>query len=339
MRFQDIFGHEKAKELLINSVSSNKLSHAYILEGNYKVGKLSVALALSALVLCENNKDNVNFDSCGECKACTMIKSGTHPDVRIVTNELYGIQKTSKIIAVDTIREMKNEVYTKSYMGGRKFFIIPNSENMNVNAQNSLLKVLEEPPEYTTIILLCENSNALLETILSRAVLIRLNPLKKEQVREYLTRNFANSADEAQISFAVNSSNGSIGYARELLQNEELRELQNKICEYFFGIVNADYTSMYGFILFLKKNNSDIDFVLSYMSSFLRDMLISKQKREEYSSLNGEKLCGIYSRISSGQVMKLLDIVLKYPELISKNVSYKIAVHNMVLEIWEVING
>lgn len=336
MRFKDIVGHEKIKELFVKSFNENKIGHAYILEGIKGVGKQSTALAFAAMALCENNQNGELSDSCGECKSCAMINAGSHPDVRTVTNELYEIERSSGIIAVDTIRKMKSEVYTKSFMGGRKFFIVPNADMMNVNAQNALLKVFEEPPEGTTVILLCENANKFLQTIRSRAVELQLNPVSPELIREYLA-DF--EGDKSLISFAVDSSRGSIGYAKELLENNELFTVQNAVADYFLGIVNADYTKKYGFVLYLKKNKEDMDFIISYLLSVFREMLDSKQKRQPLNQGFGEKMCKIYERISAMEVLKLTDICLKYSELIPKNVNYKTAVQCMVLEIWEIING
>lgn len=336
MRFKDIAGHNRIKEIFIKSFNENKIGHAYIFEGIKGVGKQSAALAFAAMALCENNKSGELFDSCGECKSCAMINAGSHPDVRIVTNELYEIERSSGIIAVDTIREMKSEVYTKSFMGGRKFFIVPNADMMNINAQNALLKVFEEPPQGTTVILLCENENKFLQTIRSRAVEIKFNPISSELIKEYLSNS---ECDKSLINFAVDSSGGSIGYAKELLENEEFSVTQNLVSDYILGMINADYTKKYGFILYLKKNKDSIDFILSYLLSVLRDMLNSKLKKQAINSGYGENICRIYERISVGEVLRLTDICLKYSDLILKNVNYKVAVQCMVLEIWEIING
>ena len=111
MDFDKIYGHDGVKSVLINSVKASRINHAYIFEGQTGVGRLSAALAFSKAILCENKKDGM---PCGVCKSCTMAEALSHPDIRIVSNELYDEGSTSKDILVGTIREMKKEIYIKN---------------------------------------------------------------------------------------------------------------------------------------------------------------------------------------------------------------------------------
>ena len=156
--------------MLSGIVMSKRVGHAYIFEGPRGVGRFSVARAFANMLLCE---DHSSGEPCGTCKACTQVMSGNHPDVRVITNQLYDSSKKSTDILVDTIRNMKQEIYIKPYAGDRKVYIIPKADTMNQSAQNSLLKILEEPPEYCTIILIAENSGNFLPTILSRAPIFK----------------------------------------------------------------------------------------------------------------------------------------------------------------------
>ena len=163
VRFSDIAGHERIKNVLVRSFEDGHVGHAYIFEGCRGIGRLSAAKAFAQLLMCENPADG---EVCGRCKSCAMAESENHPDIQIVTNQLYDSTKKSADILVDTVRCMKRDIYIKPYCAERKIYIVPRADTMNVHAQNSLLKVLEEPPEYCTIILIAENSNQFLPTIL-----------------------------------------------------------------------------------------------------------------------------------------------------------------------------
>ena len=139
----NIVGHSDAKRLLYNIAGSGHISHAYIFEGPDGVGRLTLAKAFAKMLV--GGADGISADS--------------HPDIIVVTNELYNQSKASKSLSVDTIRAMKADVYIKPYKADKKIYIIPKADTMLDTAQNSLLKVLEEPPEYCVIILITENAN------------------------------------------------------------------------------------------------------------------------------------------------------------------------------------
>ena len=108
MLFSEIYGHERVKKVLLSAVRDKRIGHAYIFEGQKGVGRTVSALAFAQSLVCEETKDGV---PCGGCKNCTMAQSLSHPDIRLVTNQLYDEKKKATDIAVDTIRSMKQEIY------------------------------------------------------------------------------------------------------------------------------------------------------------------------------------------------------------------------------------
>ena len=180
-RFSDIIGQEMIKEHLINAVNTGNVSHAYIINGERFSGKEYIAKVFAMALQCENRD---GADPCGECHACKQALSANQPDIIHLTHE------KPNVITVDDIREQINsDIVIKPYACDRKIYIINEAEKMNVQAQNALLKTLEEPPEYAVIIILTTNVDALLPTILSRCVVLNMKPVEDSLVKEFDTNN------------------------------------------------------------------------------------------------------------------------------------------------------
>ena len=176
-KFQDIIGQEQIKEHLQSAISAKKISHAYIINGEKSSGKEFIAKVFAMALQCEKG----DVEPCQECHSCKQALSDNQPDIIKVTHE------KPNSISVDDIRaQINNDVAIKPYSSPYKVYIMNEAEKMTVQAQNAILKTLEEPPEYAVIILLTTNVNSLLPTILSRCVVLNMKPVADEKVRKYL---------------------------------------------------------------------------------------------------------------------------------------------------------
>ena len=335
MRFSDIAGHERIKSVLVRSFEDGHIGHAYIFEGGCGIGRLSAAKAFAQLLVCENPAGG---EVCGRCKSCSMAASENHPDIQIVTNQLYDSTKKSADILVDTVRCMKRDIYIKPYCAERKIYIVPRADTMNVHAQNSLLKVLEEPPEYCTIILIAENSNLFLPTILSRAVLLKFSPLETEIVKDFLKKRLSGITDE-EASAKACMSGGRIGRALELADDAEADALRKEIAERIVNLKNGDRRAIYDMTLFLKHKKERIDFIIDTMRDFFRDMIYVASGAEELAvnrDMLGEltRICGSAASVP----LRLLETLEKYSLYFSRNISYAQTVQCMAMELWEVVH-
>ena len=208
--FENIIGHEQNIEHLENAIENGQVSHAYIFNGEDGIGKMTTAKAFVKALLCESK------NSCGICQSCIQIDSGNHPDVIYVTHEKAGI-------TVDDIRDQVNQsVFVKPYSSDHKVYIIDEADKMNAAAQNALLKTIEEPPAYAVIILLSNNKESFLETIVSRCVVLNFGPLKESQVREYLNSHYDNMNGREDL--AVSYSMGNIGKAKKVIESDDFNE-------------------------------------------------------------------------------------------------------------------
>lgn len=168
MSLRSIKGNHNVIKRLMQAVENNKISHAYILEGDLSVDKLQIAENFVKAILCLS--DTGTGDSCESCTCCKKINHGNHEDLIYVKAEGNSIKD-------EEIFQLQSRLNKKPYWGNRNIAIIENADTMTLRAQNRLLKTLEEPPAGTVIILLSENIENLAQTILSRAIIYRLNSL------------------------------------------------------------------------------------------------------------------------------------------------------------------
>lgn len=318
---ESIKGHEKVKKLLTDTVKNGKVGHAYIFEGKSGVGRLSLAKAYAKMA----------------CNSELSVEN--NPDIVVVTNELYDPKKTQTQVLVDTIRSMKADVYIRPYLSERKFYIIPNADTMQATAQNSLLKVFEEPPEYCTIILIAENANLFLQTIRSRANLIKIPALSTKEVEEYIKDN--TEADEKTAKAVSVMSGGAIGRALMLLEDGEATELRDEVIEHLIGLTDGRHTSLYNFTKFLKQNKASFDMICQVMSEWTSDILHLKMvgKCDIINIDKTEELKKFYSSVKSDTAFNLGEIITKYSLAVKRNTNYPIAVTCMAMDCWEEING
>lgn len=171
MAFKDITGQDRAIGFFRNVVSSNRLAHAYLFLGPEGVGKTLLAKNLAKFVNCENPSG----DCCDNCASCRKTDNNNHPDVHWIEPE------RTKNISIEEVRLLRKEVSLKAYEGRYKVFIILEADSMTMEAANSLLKVLEEPPEASLIILISTNISGILPTITSRCQLIKFLPRDYEK--------------------------------------------------------------------------------------------------------------------------------------------------------------
>ena len=178
-KFSDIIGQEQIKEHLQNALEAGKISHAYIINGEKSSGKEFIARVFSMALQCEKG----GTEPCQECHSCKQALTDNQPDIIRVTHE------KPNTISVDDIRaQVNNDVAIKPYSSPYKVYIIQDAEKMTVQAQNAILKTLEEPPAYAVILLLTTNVNALLPTILSRCVVLNMKPVADDLIRKYLIK-------------------------------------------------------------------------------------------------------------------------------------------------------
>lgn len=270
MLFKEVVGNKETQASLIKEVKTGRVSHAQLLLGPEGSSKLPLAAAFAQYLLCDNPGKT---DSCGACQHCTKVQSLTHPDVHFVfpivksqkkhvasskdclkewnsfflrepnfglRNWLVELDELGKnpVISVDESQQILKRLALKSYSGKYKIMIIWMPEKMNASAANKLLKLLEEPPEKTVFLLVSDNVETILPTILSRTQIIRIPRLSNEDVVSFLTKKYR-VENEIALS-AANLSQGNLTEAIEFVQGSQSQHLYFDL---FVKLMRAAYTA------------------------------------------------------------------------------------------------
>ena len=287
--FEEILGNEMVKDHFKRAIENHKISHAYILTGEAGMGRKSIANAFAMTLLCEKG----GSEPCMSCHSCKQVMSGNHPDLIYVTHEKQGS------IGVDDVREQINDtIMIRPYSSYYKIYIVDEAEKMTVQAQNALLKTIEEPPSYAVIILITTNQEAFLPTILSRCVQMKLKPLKDFTIKSYLTQNL--HIPEKDVDICAAFARGNLGKAIHLSSSDEFRELFQKVMVLVKNVGTMDISMLLDCIREMKEQNCDIGEVLDLMQFWYRDVLMFKVTKDmnllifknEYKMINetGEKV-------------------------------------------------
>ena len=204
MSFEGLLGNERLKENLRMSVGRGRISHFYLISGPIGSGKHTLAKLLSAAILCQGDNK-----PCLSCNACRKVMGNNHPDCITVTDPDH------KTVAVDIVRDARADMYVMPNESDRKVYIFP--QELRVEGQNALLKILEEPPEYGVFILLSDNPEKLLPTVRSRCTELSLLALPESVMRQALKAEFPDT-DEESLAAAIMRSGGYLGQAKALLE-------------------------------------------------------------------------------------------------------------------------
>ena len=270
LSFKDIIGQDLIKKHFITAIATGNVSHAYILSGEEGMGKRTLAEAFALSLMCQ---DRHGGEPCGQCHACKQVLSGNHPDVIYVTHE-----KPASIGVDDVRRQINDTVSIKPYSGGYKLYIVDEAQKMTVQAQNALLKTIEEPPAYVVILLLTSNEEIFLPTILSRCVKLSLKPLTDEQIRAYLKERLKVEGPQAEVYTAF--ARGNLGKAIDLSQSEDFQRFYEELAELLKNLKKEDISQLLERIKRWKDEGRDLYQCLDFMQMWYRDVLMYKTTKD-----------------------------------------------------------
>lgn len=271
-KFTDIIGQEQLKEHLQNAIAMNKVSHAYLINGERSSGKEFAAKVFAAALQCEKG----GTEPCGECHSCIQAKSGNQPDIIFVSHD-----KPNTIGVEDIRTQINNDIGIKPYSSPRKVYIMNEGEKMTVQAQNALLKTLEEPPEYAVILILTTNVDALLPTILSRCVVLNMKPVPDHKVKKYLMEELQIPDYKANICVAF--ARGNIGKAKMLASSEEFEKVKEEAVTLVKYINDMDISEVVKAIKKISEYQFDVTDYLDILSVWYRDVLLFKATKDANS--------------------------------------------------------
>ncbi len=268
--FKEIIGHEQLINHLKAAFIHDRVSHAYIIEGETKSGKKMIARAFAQSLECEAGGE----EACGECVSCKQMASGNHPDMKFVTHEKPAT------ISVDDIRTQINaDIAVRPYAGRYKIYIVDEAEKMNEQAQNALLKTIEEPPAYGIIILLTSNLSGLLPTILSRCTVLTLKPVEDKKIISLLTAEYHVPDYRAKTCAAF--AKGNVGQAISMAVSDDFTTLLQRVLHIAKTI---DEREVYELSAWAKEISADKETsfqIIDMLMMWYRDVLVTKASGEE----------------------------------------------------------
>lgn len=298
MIFENIVGNEKNKKILEDIIIKNKVANAYMFIGQESIGKFLFAKEFAKAILCLNENK-----PCNKCKSCLELDNSNNPDLTI-------IEPDGNNVKIEQIRELNRKVVEKPIVSNKKVYIINDGQNITKEAQNALLKTLEEPPEYVTIILITTSESAFLPTIKSRCTKINFNKLAKEEMLKILKSkyNYQNIAD-----MVYKTSNGSINKSIQIIERQSEFENINKV---FGDLENISIIDLINSKEEVFKEKEEINNTLDYIITIFFDKIKSNNK-----------------------YIGCINIAEKTKERLRKNSNYDMTIDNFMLNIWEEING
>ena len=327
VRFSDIFGNEQIKEHLQNAILLDKVSHAYILNGPDQSGKKMFAEAFAAALQCEKK----GCEACMTCHSCKQAMSHNHPDIIYV-----GHEKVNTIGVEDIRQKINNDMMIKPYSSPYKIYIVDEAEKMNVQAQNALLKTIEEPPAYGIILLLTTNADTFLPTILSRCIRLDLRPVAGEPLKKYLMETCGVVDYQADICVAF--SQGVVGKAISLASSAHFNEIKDHVLQLLKRIHEIELTEMIAAVKQISEYKLEINDYFDIMMIWYRDVLLYKATTDANGLIFKDEVYDIKrqaARHSYNGIEKVLEALEKAKVRLNANVNFDLTIELLLLTIKE----
>lgn len=326
MAFNDILGNQRVKHILQKALSRGRVPGSLLFSGPEGVGKRDVALTVAKALNCLNLQD----DACEKCGHCVAINKGRFPDVLEITPE-------KDIIKIDQIREMKQVVYLKPMTGRKKVFILKPAESMNLDAANSTLKVLEEPPDFAHIILLTENPFQLLSTIKSRCQRLTFTPVSLADIqKDLMDKGIA--AKRARIMALM--SQGNLRQAQNVKWDEA--EEERKLAWNIFTSLREGRNAAAFFKKYAQysrtKLSEELSGVLEVLASFIRDLMLLKTGGDRDLLMNPDLEDKLIDYADTGEEHAFLEWLYQIETVIfslQKNLNAKIIMETMTTQFMD----
>lgn len=319
--FKAVVEQERIKRLLSGSISNHEVSHAYLFIGKKGIGKTMMALELSKALLCRGPEK-----PCGVCIPCEKIAHSNHPDV-LITEPGKG----ETAIKIDQIRRLIATLPVKPFESELRVSIIKGGDRMTPEAQNALLKSLEEPEPHNVFIITAENLEKMLNTIRSRCQVLNFEPVSDKGVREIL-RQRGYEGGEA-VDQAVYSCEGSPGKALEFLENTELESLKIEALNVFYAILKGESFKAFAFSEKLGKDKNASLEVLNFLLVWFHSMALFLEGVEDPGNPYYSWQVKYASVLTPRRNARLAEILFEFMNTLQYNVNLRLQWESVLLKI------
>ena len=325
--FGEIIGHEQIIEHLKNAIAMDKISHAYILNGPKESGKMMLAEAFAMALQCEQGKS----EPCMQCKSCHQAIDHNQPDIIYVSHE------KPNVISVDDIRsQLNNDIVIKPYSSRYKIYIVEDAEKMNPQAQNALLKTIEEPPFYGIILLLTTNADIFLQTIRSRCIILNLKSVKNETIRTYLMSHYQVPDYQADICTAF--AQGNVGKAIQLASSDSFNELKTEVLSLMKRLDDISLYDMNAAVKQITAYKLEIEDYFDLMTIWVRDVLYLKATNDTDRLIFRDEVYDLRrqaERRSYHAIEEILEALQQAKTRLNANVNFDLVIELLLMTIKE----
>ena len=322
--FDGVVGHEEIISHLQNAIRLGKVSHAYIFGGEHGSGKKLLASLFAMTLQCQEH----GIEPCMKCASCKKALNKNHPDI---THE------KPNSIGIDEIRDqLINDVGIKPYESPYKIYIVNDADKLTLQAQNALLKTIEEPPAYAVVMLLADNPDALLPTITSRCVILSLKPVGDRLVKDYLMdrMHIPDYQAEVQASFAQ----GNVGKAQQMANSAEFTELTENALRILKHSREMEVYELVDAIKIMSAEKQNIYDYLDLFTMWFRDVLLFKATKEVDNLVFKEEINYIKERASVSSyegLEQIIDAIHMADSRLRANVNFDLVMELLFLTIRE----
>ena len=325
--FSDVLGHEQTILHMKHAIEMDKVSHAYIISGEKGSGKKLLADLFARTLQCERK----GTEPCMECQSCKQALSLNQPDIIRVIHE-----KPNTISVEDIRTQINGDIMIRPYSSPYKIYIVDEAEKLSVQAQNALLKTIEEPPAYAVILLLTTNSDSFLPTILSRCIILNLKSVPDDDIRSFLIEKYQIPDYKADICTAF--AQGNVGKAIQLASSEDFNEIKNSALQLLNHVKDMELFELMDSVREISNYKLEINDYFDIMMIWYRDVLLYKATSDVNSLIFKDEVYDIKRQASKSSyegiefIIKALD---KAKRRLNANVNFELVMELLLTTIKE----
>ncbi len=315
----DIIGHKKMLDVLENCFIRHNIVNAYLFHGPGKIGKTKAANQFIKALFCANDGR-----PCLSCRSCVSLENGSHPDVFRVKKE-----EDKKDISIEQVREMQNRLLSGSFLNSYKVGVIEGAEYLNESGWNSLLKILEEPPSKTVIIIIAKTIEKIPTTIISRCQNLKFSYVLEDEIYKYLRFN---NIERSRARELARFSRGRVGLVKEILENPLWDKEYNEKIKNLFSLFSKEKSikEKNNFVAIISKDKTQSYDFLNFFSVLTRDLILSKIDNSLIVNLRyKDKISEIAEHFSFKKLESLIEDSIKSKEALLGNANAKILLENL----------
>jgi DNA polymerase-3 subunit delta' len=327
--FSEIIGHEQIISHMKNAIESDKVSHAYIFNGPEGSGKMMLAEAFAMALQCE--ADDGTEKPCMKCRSCHQSEAHNQPDIIYVSHE-----KPNTISVADIRTQINGDIVIKPYSSRHKIYIVDEAQKMNQEAQNALLKTIEEPPGYAVIMLLTTNADSFLQTILSRCVSLNLKPVSGEKIRYHLMKQYKIPDYQAEVCAAF--SQGNMGKAIELATSSRFGEIKDATLQLMKRLDDIELYEMGAAVKQIAEYKLSISDYFDLMMIWFRDVLYLKATNDVNGLIFKDEVYDMKKQAAKRSyrgIEQILNALETAKTRIAANVNFELVIELLLLTIKE----